>query len=219
MRRTLLALGLLLPSLLVPAMAQPRGRVTVYREADFRGEQRQLDRDVRDFGAIGLNDRISSIRVDSGTWEFCEDADFRGRCITLSRDERDLAGSGFDDRLSSARQVADRRGDNGGNGRGDDRNSGGRGNDRSGGGNDRGGSVTLYADVDFRGASRESGENRDFRNLDFNDTVSSIRIRSGAWEFCEDADFRGRCMTFDRDVPSLVSYGFNDKISSMRRVR
>ncbi|HWY61060.1 MAG TPA: beta/gamma crystallin-related protein [Rhizomicrobium sp.] len=212
MRRALLAFGLLISSMLIPAMAQPHGRATVYRDADFRGEQRQLDRDVRDFSAIGMNDRISSIRVDSGTWEFCEDADFRGRCITVSRDERDLAGSGFDDRLSSARQVADRREDNRDNGRGDDRSAGGRGDDRGGG-------VTLYADVDFRGDSRESGENRDFRSLNFNDTVSSIRIRSGAWEFCEDADFRGRCMTFDRDVPSLVSYGFNDKISSMRRVR
>lgn len=217
MRFLLLALGLFLSAMVISgAMAQPRSRVTVYREADFRGDQRQIDGEVRDFNQIGLNDRISSIRVDSGTWEFCEDANFRGRCMTVSRDKRDLAGSGFDDRLSSARPVADRRGDDRGNGRGDDRASGGRGNDR---GNDRGGSVTLYADVDFRGASRDSGESRDLRNLDFNDTVSSIRIRSGAWEFCEDADFRGRCMTFDRDVPSLVSAGFNDKISSMRRVR
>jgi hypothetical protein len=212
MRRALLAFGLLIPSLLVPAMAQPRARVVVYKDADFQGDQRQLDREVRNFGDIGLNDRISSIRVESGTWEFCEDADFRGRCVTVSRDERDLAGSGFDDRLSSARPVGDGREDNRGNGRGDDRSSASRDNDK-------GGSVTLYADVDFRGASRESGESRDFHNLDFNDSVSSIRIRSGAWEFCEDADFRGRCMTFDRDVPSLVSSGFNDKISSMRRVR
>ena len=110
----------------------------------------------------------------------------------MSRDDRNLVPEGFNDRISSARPVADRdrRGDN-------------RGNDNDRGGS-RGGDMVLYADAGFSGASRESGESRDFRNLDFNDTVSSIRIRSGTWQFCSDADFRGRCMTFDRDVPSLM---------------
>jgi hypothetical protein len=211
------------------ALAQGRPRVEVYRDANFRGDRRVLDGEVRDFNSIGFNDRVSSIRVDSGAWEFCEDANFQGRCVTVDRDEPDLAGSSLDDRFSSARPVADRRGDVRGDarggrddnrdfgGRGDNRDFGGRGNDR--GANDRGPTVILYADVEFRGASRETGESRDFRNLDFNDTVSSIRIRSGVWEFCSDADFRGHCMTFDHDVPSLVPFGFNDTISSMRRVR
>jgi hypothetical protein len=216
------------------ALAQGRPRVEVYRDADYRGDRRVLDGEVRDFNSIGFNDRVSSIRVDSGTWQFCEDANFQGRCVTVDRDQRDLAGSSLDDRFSSARPLPDRRGDVRG-GRGDDRDFGGRGDDRNvaargdnrdfGGrgnarnGNDGGASVILYADVDFRGASRESGESRDFRDLGFNDTVSSMRIRTGTWEFCSDADFRGRCMTFDRDVPSLVPFGFNDTISSMRRVR
>jgi hypothetical protein len=213
MRHALIALSLsiLLPSVVTPALAQSRARATVFREQDFRGDRRQLDGPVRDFNAIGLNDRVSSIHIDSGTWEFCEDANFQGRCFTLSRDERNLAGSSMDDRISSARPVAnrdDRRGDNRGGGVSD-----------RGPGNDRGDTVVLYADVDYGGPSRESGENRDFRSLNFNDTVSSIRIRSGTWEFCQDADFRGRCMTFNRDVPSLVPFGFNDAISSMRRVR
>jgi hypothetical protein len=231
----LLAVGLSLSCAVHDAaVAQGRPRVEVFRDSDYRGDRRVLDGEVRDFNSIGFNDRISSIRVDSGTWEFCEDANFRGRCVTVDRDERDLAGSSLDDRFSSARPVADRRGDVRGDvrgGRGDDRDFGGRGDNRDFGGrgnagngnarngNDGGASVILYADVGFSGASREAGESRDFRNLDFNDTVSSIRIRSGAWEFCSDADFRGRCMTFDRDVPSLVPFGFNDTISSMRRVR
>lgn len=49
--------------------------------------------------------------------------------------------------------------------------------------------------------------------------MSSIRISSGTWEFCSDANFQGRCMTFDKDVQSLVPMNFNDTISSMRRVR
>ncbi len=207
MRFILLVLGfaLFLPSALAPsAFAQPRaGRVVLFEDVDFRGPQQIVDREVRDFRDIGFNDRASSIRVKSGTWEFCEDADFRGRCITLSRDDRNLVPEGFNDKISSARPVADRdqRGDN-------------RGNDRG-----PGSDVTLYADINFGGASRNADESRDLRNLDFNDTVSSIRIRSGTWQFCEDADFKGRCITSDRDIPSLVPSGFNDKISSMRRVR
>ncbi len=187
------------------AFAQSRARATIFRDQDFQGDRRTLDGAVPDFNSIGFNDRTSSIQIDSGTWEFCEDANFRGRCITLSQDERNLAGSSLDDRFSSARPVADR------NQRGDNRDNGpGRG----------GPAVTLYADVGFSGDSRQvSGEIADFRSIRFNDTVSSIRIQSGTWQFCEDADFKGRCITADRDVPTLVPSGFNDKISSMRRIR
>ena len=98
---SLLAAGLLLSSAVAfHALAQGRARAEIYREADFRGDRRVLDGEVRDFNAIGLNDRVSSIRIDSGAWEFCEDANFQGRCITVRRDERDLAGSSLDDRLS-----------------------------------------------------------------------------------------------------------------------
>ena len=48
---------------------------------------------------------------------------------------------------------------------------------------------------------------------------ASIRIQSGTWQFCSDANFQGRCLTFDKDVQTLVPLGFNDVISSMRRLR
>src|SRR6185437_16161068 len=191
MRNALLALSLcILPSVITPALAQPRGRAVLFADVEFRGEQRMVDREVRDFRDIGFNDLVSSIRVEAGTWQFCEDADFRGRCITLSRDDRNLVPEGFNDRISSARMVSDR------DARGDGRDNG-RGNGPGPGpGAGRGDDVTLFADIGFSGDRRQSGENRDFRSLNFNDTVSSIRIRSGTWEFCQDADFRGRCMTF-----------------------
>ncbi len=203
----------LLPALAPAAFAQGRDSVTIYREQDFRGDQRRLSGELRNFNDVNLNDRVSSIRVDGGTWEFCEDADFHGRCMIVRSDISNLAGSSYDDKFSSVRPVADRRGDN----RDDRRND--RCDDRRDDRDNRDGGVTLYADVGFAGVSRTASETRDFRTLNFNDTLSSIRIRSGTWEFCTDADFRGRCMTFDRDVPSLVSQGLNDAISSMRRVR
>ena len=215
------------------AQAQPRGRIVLFDDINFGGEQRVVDGEVRDFRAIGFNDRVSSIQINAGTWEFCEDADFRGGCITLSRDDRNLVNDGFNDRISSARPVADRGSSNSGfdqrgggsdqrGGGGFDPRGGGSGQGRGGfeqrGGN--GGGVILYQDVGFGGDSRQVSDTiTDFRSLRFNDAVSSIRISSGTWEFCSDANFQGRCMTFDRDVQSLVPMNFNDVISSMRRVR
>ncbi len=101
-----LAVGLLLSSTpSFDALAQPRARATVFREQDFRGDRRQLDGPVRDFSAIGLNDRVSSIRIDSGIWQFCEDADFGGRCITSDRDIPNLVPDGMNDKISSMRRV------------------------------------------------------------------------------------------------------------------
>jgi hypothetical protein len=224
MRLSLLAIGVLLSSCMAGdfAQAQPRGRIVLFDDINFGGEQRVVDGEVRDFRAIGFNDRVSSIQINAGTWEFCEDADFRGGCITLSRDDRNLVNDGFNDRISSARPVADR----GSSNSGFDPRGGGSGQRRGGfeqrGGNDQrgGGGVILYQDVGFGGESRQVSDTiTDFRSLRFNDAVSSIRISSGTWEFCSDANFQGRCMTFDKDVQSLVPMNFNDVISSMRRVR
>jgi hypothetical protein len=52
----------------------------------------------------------------------------------------------------------------------------------------------------------------------FNDKASSLRIESGYWLFCSDANFEGECRTFGPgDYPSLPS-GLNNRISSGRRV-
>jgi hypothetical protein len=239
MRLSLLAVGVVLASGTFGAsvQAQPRARIVLFEDVEFRGEQRVVDGEVRDFRGIGFNDRASSIRVDSGTWQVCEDADFQGRCITLSRDDRSLVAEGFNDKISSARPVTDRGNagrDNAGGfdrrgGGGFDQRNGGGFDPRDGGGSDQrrgaldqrgNGGVILYQDTGFGGDSRTVSDTvADFRSLRFNDAVSSIRVPSGTWQFCSDANFQGRCLTFDKDVPSLVPMDFNDTISSMRRVR
>lgn len=80
------------------------------------------------------------------------------------------------------------------------------------------GEITLFTHDDFRGPSvtlRES--TRDLVPLSFNDTASSAIIRSGRWQLCVDADFRGRCVIMEpgeyRSLP-----GLNDMISSAREV-
>lgn len=83
--------------------------------------------------------------------------------------------------------------------------------------NGRGGSITVYRDSQFRGASQTfDGAISNLRSYGMNDSISSLRISRGTWEVCEHADFRGRCETVRGDVRDLNRLNFNDKISSIR---
>ncbi len=82
------------------------------------------------------------------------------------------------------------------------------------------GEIIFYEDSGFNGryvSLRDAAP--DFNNIGFNDLASSIVVRSGRWEVCTDADFRGRCMIVERgEYPSLDG-NFNDRISSAREIR
>jgi hypothetical protein len=204
------------------------GEITLFGDADFRGSRVTLTRDVRNLGEVGLNDRVSSVVVRSGVWVLCEHADFGGRCAEFGPGEYP-ALTNFNDAASSVREVTrgrerdEWRGDRDGR-RGDYRDDredrGGRGDERGGGwrGQGRGGpAVLLFSDHRFQG--QRFGTDRDEAALvDFNDRTSSIVIREGRWEFCDDAGYRGQCMVLGPgEYPSLDR--LNDRISSMRRVR
>tara|TARA_R110000787_G_scaffold82733_2_gene178751 strand:- start:525 stop:1238 length:714 start_codon:yes stop_codon:yes gene_type:complete len=81
------------------------------------------------------------------------------------------------------------------------------------------GGVVLHADAGFRGEAIEvDGAIPDLKPMRFNDRISSISIRSGAWEVCTDAHFRGRCATIDTSVSRLNDLRLNDNVSSLRPV-
>ena len=84
--------------------------ITVYRDANYRGQSMTFREDVSNLRNSGLNDAISSMRLGRGAWEVCEDANYRGRCQIIDGDVRDLGRSGLNDRISSLRPV--RRGGN-----------------------------------------------------------------------------------------------------------
>lgn len=215
--KRLLAAAAVLATLANTAFA---GEMTIFADSNFRGNRVTLERDARNLSDFGFNDRISSVVIRSGTWQLCQDANFRGRCAELGPGEyRQLP---FNDSVSSIREIS-----RGGPGRGpgwdrddrDDRDHGRGGWDRGERDDRRGGpDVILFQDRDFRGP--DMALERDARNLTdygFNDRVSSIVIREGRWEFCEDADFRGRCEVFGPGRYPMVD--MNDRISSARRVR
>ncbi|MEO8835561.1 MAG: beta/gamma crystallin family protein [Caldimonas sp.] len=91
------------------AAAHASAQVTFYEGDGFRGRTFAVDRQVANFARVGFNDRASSVIVERGHWEVCEDAGFRGRCVVLRRGNYDtLRGLGLENRISSVRPVADR---------------------------------------------------------------------------------------------------------------
>lgn len=80
--------------------------------------------------------------------------------------------------------------------------------------------ITLYEHDSFRGRAAVVTESiANFDNIGLNDRASSVIVRSGVWQLCADAFFRGHCVTLSRgDYPSLSAMGLNDRVSSVREV-
>lgn len=101
--KTLLALSAL-------AMAShASAQITFYEGEGFRGRAFTTSTAVQDFSRNRMNDRSSSVVVDRGRWEVCEDIRFGGRCAVLRQGSYDsLERLGLENRISSVR-PADRR--------------------------------------------------------------------------------------------------------------
>ncbi|WP_417068667.1 beta/gamma crystallin-related protein [Niveibacterium terrae] len=186
--------------------------IVVYQDANFSGRSRSFTSDVPDLSRFGLNDKISSVRVQGGHWRLCRDADYQN-CINVDQGGiRDLSGIGLNDAVSSLQLV--RPGDDG-NWRHDghqDRNEGRPDNDR--------GIAILFEDANFGGRALEVRDALpDLGRRGFNDRVSSIRITRGRWQICRDANFQGRCEEISHSIRDLSDHDFNDAVSSIRPLR
>jgi uncharacterized protein YcfJ len=90
--------------------SQAMAQITFYEGEGFRGRAFTTERPVGDFGRFGFNDRASSVVVDRGRWEACEDNRFQGRCVVLRRGSYDsLRAMGMENRISSVRPIDERR--------------------------------------------------------------------------------------------------------------
>jgi uncharacterized protein YcfJ len=88
-------------------------QVTLYSHENFRGEQFTANGPVRNLERAGFNDRASSIVVDGGDWQVCDDARFNGRCVVLRPGEYPtLDRIGLNNEISSVRPVEGRYGYN-----------------------------------------------------------------------------------------------------------
>ena len=179
-------------------------RVTLYDYINFGGVEMPVDGPIVNLDGR-FNDRAQSMVVHSGTWELCADASFSGGCQTYPPGRYASLGA-LSSRLSSLRPV-------GGGGAGAGAGWGGSGNWGSGN------RTVLYEGANLSG--RSFVVNEYMPNLDsagFNDRASSLRVESGYWIFCSDANFRGECRTFGPGDYPLLPQGLNNRISSGRRI-
>jgi len=81
--------------------------------------------------------------------------------------------------------------------------------------------VTFYEREGFAGESfstdRQIGN---FERFGFNDRASSVIVRSGRWEVCEDRRFRGNCVVLrPGEYPSLAAMGLNERVTSVKPIQ
>ena len=95
-------IGLLLLSAAGAATAQ----IVLYENDNFDGRTYRAFNSVSNLNDGGFNDKASSVRINGGRWQLCDDAYFRGSCVTLGPGEYpSLRAMGMNDKLSSAREL------------------------------------------------------------------------------------------------------------------
>ncbi|MET3106335.1 uncharacterized protein YcfJ [Oxalobacteraceae bacterium GrIS 2.11] len=89
--------------------AQALAQVTLYQDDGWRGRTFSTTHAVPDLNRFGFNDRASSVIVEGGQWELCEDSGFSGRCMVLRPGNYgSLSEMGMNDRVSSLRPIGHR---------------------------------------------------------------------------------------------------------------
>jgi hypothetical protein len=86
-----------------------RSQATFFEHDDFGGRRITLDRPRGRLDRMGWDDKISSIGLDGGPWEVCEDDRFEGRCVVIDHPVARLGDIGLDDKISSVRPLHRRR--------------------------------------------------------------------------------------------------------------
>ena len=184
------------------AAGAPRARIVLYEGNAFGGRGVTVEGEVVNFEQIGFNDRASSAIVDEGTWQLCEHAEFRGSCVTLEPGRYpDLGGLGG--RVSSARLLPAPA-------------AGGPPPARAA----SGARAILFGQRGFQGRSLviDRPTVRNLEDYNFNDRASSLRVESGYWMFCSDANFEGECRTFGPGDYATLPPDLQNRISSARRI-
>ena len=183
-----------------------KGDVSVFDAREFRGFLTTLSDPVRDFDRLGINDRVASIIVNRGTWEFCTHANFGGDCHVYGPGEYRSLPSGRDDAYSSARPVLPGALARAPTGKADAA--------RWSGAKPR---VALFDGIDFHGRSIWlDSAMQNLELIDFNDRARSVVVEGGTWRLCSDANGEGECLDFGPGRYPAIPRGLSGKVSSAR---
>jgi len=183
-----------------------KGDVSLFDARNFVGFLATLNEPVRDFDRIGINDRVASIIVNRGTWEFCTDAQFRGSCRLYGPGEYRQLPSGQDDAYSSARPVA------GTPARVENPVGRAPSSERWGAGRAR---VILFESQDFQGRSLWlDATTPNLELVGFNDRTQSLIVEGGTWRMCSDAAGAGNCQEFGPGRYPILPRDLQSRLSS-----
>jgi len=197
---------------LLSATTVNAAELILFEHDNFNGRRFPVRDMAQNLAHAGFNDKASSVVVTRGIWQLCDDAGFRGACITLRPGEyASLRALGMNDRISSVRELSGRDNASPSFRERDDRQ------DRRRGGEAR---MVLYEHAHFGGRALAIGHHalRNFTEAGFNDRASSLRVESGQWLLCSDADFQGACFTFGPGEYPQLPRELQDRVSSARRM-
>jgi uncharacterized protein YcfJ len=86
--------------------SQAMAQITLYQGESWHGRALTAMSPIANLNRVGFNDRASSVVVNDGRWEVCDDAGFRGRCVVLRQGSYEsLSGMGLDNSISSVRPM------------------------------------------------------------------------------------------------------------------
>lgn len=83
------------------------GRITLFDAINFGGKSVSVDNNIGNFQNINFNDKVSSVKVESGIWQLSEAANNKGDSIVLRPGSYNFVEDfGLDnDTLSSVKRV------------------------------------------------------------------------------------------------------------------
>lgn len=210
---SLLVAGTLTSLPLAAQFWKPEPGLTVWVDADFKGDKKTFTTDMPSLEGTGFDRVISSLGVGTGeSWQVCSEPNYGGRCRTFNGGASNLRDfQGWNDAIRSVRRtkapappsrtpppadppvaappvaLGPARG------------------------------LELYAGTNYSGRRQVLTESTaNFRSLDFSDRAMSLRVpRNQTWEICNNIDFDD-CRLVSEDIPDLAALGFTRLISSAR---
>lgn len=182
--------------------------LTLYADDDYQGRALGVVIDERTLGVLNFDKRASSVVVENGAWVLCTGEEYTGQCITLEPGRyASLQALGLDNAVTSVRRR--------------DQGSLGVFKDVGSSTSSDAADIVLFASKDYLGPSHIADRPRaDLRVESLQSEAASVVISKGQWELCEDAQFRGPCVTLGPGkYPSLGDLGLKYGAASVRRAR